>query len=92
MPQFRENYMRYKHADDSQDITFSKEDLRRVEAFANQIEKKLIKAKKSFQEVFTDKLKTPDKLSFNFEDVKNTIIFKLQMDESLDQRMFLRYI
>lgn len=53
-------------------MTFSKEDLRRVESFANTIEKKLLRVKKSFKEVFIDRLKNIDG-SFKFEDVKHLI-------------------
>lgn len=65
--------------------------MRRVETFANQVEKKLVKAKKTYEEVFVNRMKVKDGC-FRFEDVKNVIVFNLQMEESIDCRMFLRYI
>jgi hypothetical protein len=88
---FRENYHRYRKSGQSEDISFSKEDIRRVETFANQIEKKLVKAKKTFEDVFVNRIKSRDG-NFQFEEVKNVILFNLQMEESLDCRMLLRYI
>lgn len=46
--------------------------MKRVETFANQIEKKLMRIKKSFQEVFTSKLKVRDGC-FKFEDISKII-------------------
>ena len=69
MPMFREYYLRYKRDRGDEDITFSKEDMRRVETFANQIEKKLMRARKSFKEVFVDRIQIRDG-NFPFEDVR----------------------
>ena len=69
MPMFREYYLRYKRGGENEDITFSKDDMRRVETFANSIEKKLMRARKTFKEVFVDRMKIKDG-NFAFEDVK----------------------
>lgn len=81
-PQFREQYLRYRKSGDGE-MSFSQEDLRRVESFAGLIEKKLLKSRKEFDEVFLNRIKSYDGL-FKFEEVKQVIQFNLQLEESLD--------
>lgn len=83
MAMFREYYLRYRRGSEGEEITFSKDDMRRVETFAHQIELKLMRARKSFKEVFVDRLRMKDG-AFAFEEVRNVVQYNLQMEESLD--------
>jgi hypothetical protein len=93
MPQFRDFYSRYRKAEGGEEVSFSKEDMRRVESFANIIEKKLLRviifietifqAKKTFHDVFINKVKVSDGC-MDIEILKSIINVNLQLEESLD--------
>ncbi len=48
MKLFKENYIKFKKTSDEGEYLFSKEDMQRVENYANLIEKKLSRANKTF--------------------------------------------
>ena len=69
---FKEFYSRYRRSGNSDEMNFSKEDVKRVETFANQLEKKLSRINKTFQDIFINKAKVKDGC-FQYQDIYKII-------------------